>query len=118
MRLSLVLLSSLTLSLAACDGGETDVVDGPDGAAMGQVAEDFNASLDDIVAFPALDVGDEADPAVVVFVGGIVKALGLRHTCMSCHGWSLTNLQKVSSLFRCFLGVNLCSFRFCSEQSL
>ena len=48
---------------------------GADGAAMGEVLEDEQPLLDDGVVPGALDVGDEADAAGVVFVGGVVQTL-------------------------------------------
>jgi hypothetical protein len=42
-----------------------------------EIAKDLEALLNDAVAFPALDVRDEADAACVVLIGGIVKALAL-----------------------------------------
>ena len=45
---------------------------GADRAAMGEVAQDLQALLDDGVALRALDVRDEADAAGVVLVGRIV----------------------------------------------
>ena len=49
-------------------------------AAMVQVLQDLQALLDDGVAFLALDVGDETDAAGVMFVLGVVQALGGRQT--------------------------------------
>jgi hypothetical protein len=42
---------------------------------MGQVDEDLDAFLNDVVGFPALDAGDEANATGVVFLAGVVKAL-------------------------------------------
>jgi predicted butyrate kinase (DUF1464 family) len=56
---------------------------------MSQVAEDFDATFDDAMAFSAFNVGDKTDAAIIVFVGWIVEALSGRHTYMGCHGWSL-----------------------------
>ena len=56
---------------------------------MGKIAEDLDAAFDDTMAFTALDVGEKADTAVVVFVGRIVKALCGRHANKVCHRWSL-----------------------------
>ena len=50
------------------------------GAAMRQVDEDLNALLDDVVAFVAADVGDEADAAGIVLMRRIVKPLRRRET--------------------------------------
>jgi hypothetical protein len=46
-----------------------------------QVAQYEQALFDDRVAFLSLDVGDKTDPASVMLVGRIVKALSLWHTC-------------------------------------
>ncbi len=48
------------------------------GAAVGEVDEDLDALLDDVVGFMAFDAGDEADTAGVVFKGGVVESLRLR----------------------------------------
>jgi hypothetical protein len=48
-----------------------------DGAAMVEVLQDQQALLDDRVRFAALDVGDEANAAGVVFVLGRVQTEGL-----------------------------------------
>jgi hypothetical protein len=45
------------------------------GAAVRQVDEDLDALRDDVVGFVALDAGDEANAAGVVFVAGMVQAL-------------------------------------------
>ena len=47
---------------------------GADRAAVVEVLEDLQALLDDGVGLVALDVGDEADAAGVVFVGRVVQA--------------------------------------------
>ena len=47
-----------------------------DRAPVGQVLEDQQALLDDLVALLALDVRDEADAAGVVLVGRVIEALG------------------------------------------
>ena len=62
---------------------------GADRTAVGQVAEDLQAASDDVVALGALDVGEKADAAGVVFVLLVVKALGgreseVRHDRVSC----------------------------------
>ena len=49
-----------------------------DGAAMVEVVQDAQALLDDLVALLALDMGDEADAASVVFIGRVVQTLGRR----------------------------------------
>ena len=51
-----------------------------DGAAMGQVFEDFQTLLDDLVRLAVLDVGDEADAASVVFKLRVIKSLYLRQS--------------------------------------
>ena len=51
---------------------------GADGAAMGQILQDLEALLDDFVARPGLQVGDEADAAGIVFSLWIVKSLRRR----------------------------------------
>ena len=43
-----------------------------------EVVQDAQALLDDLVALLALDVGDEADAASVVFIGRVVQTLGRR----------------------------------------
>ena len=48
------------------------------GAAVGQVDQNLNALDDDVVRFLALDVGDEADAAGIVFVARVVEALRWR----------------------------------------
>ena len=44
-------------------------------AAVREVLENLQALLDDGMALAILDVGDKADAASVVFVGGVVKTL-------------------------------------------
>ena len=51
---------------------------GADGAAMGQVLQDLEAVLDDFVARPGLQVGDEADAAGIVLALRIVESLRRR----------------------------------------
>ena len=51
---------------------------GADGAAMGQILQDLEALLDDFVARPGLQVGDEADAAGIVFSLWIVESLRRR----------------------------------------
>ena len=63
--------------------GELRVV--PDRTPVGQVLEDQQALLDQLVALPALDVRDEADAAGVVFVRRVVETLGGREAWMA-HG--------------------------------
>ena len=46
------------------------------GTAMGQIDEDLNALLNDVVGFDVLDVSDEADATGIALICGIVKALG------------------------------------------
>ncbi|MNT48849.1 hypothetical protein D3C72_1856530 [compost metagenome] len=46
---------------------------------MVQVFQDLQTLLDDRVAFLALDVRNETDAAGVMFVLGVVQALGRRH---------------------------------------
>src|SRR5262249_20676494 len=48
---------------------------GADRAAMLEIAEDGEGVLDQLVRLAALDVGDEADPAGILFERGIVEAL-------------------------------------------
>ncbi len=48
---------------------------GADGAPVVEVLENLQALLDDLVAFLALDVSDEADAAGVVFVLRVVQTL-------------------------------------------
>ena len=49
---------------------------GADRAAVVEVLEDLQALRDDAVRALALDVGDEADAAGIVFVGRVVQAFG------------------------------------------
>ena len=51
---------------------------GADRAAMLEIAEDGEGILDQLVRGAALDVGNEADPAGILFERGIVKSLRLR----------------------------------------
>ena len=51
---------------------------GADGAAMGQIFEDLETVLDDRVARPRLQVGDEADAAGIMFSLRIVESLRRR----------------------------------------
>ena len=48
------------------------------GAAVRQVDENLDALDDDVVRFLALDVGDEADTAGIVFVARVVETLRRR----------------------------------------
>jgi hypothetical protein len=48
---------------------------GADGAPVVEVLQDLQALLDDRVALVALDMGDKADAAGIVFVGRIVQTL-------------------------------------------
>ena len=56
-------------------------------AAVSQVLEDQQPLLDDGVALLALDVGDEADAAGIVFVGWVVQTLRLGKTGL-VHGFT------------------------------
>jgi len=49
---------------------------GIEGAPVGELANATEGPFEDGVGFAPLDVGDEADAAGVVLVGGMVKALG------------------------------------------
>ena len=51
---------------------------GADRAAMLEIAEDAERVGDDLMRLAALDVGDEADAAGILFQAGIVKPLGRR----------------------------------------
>ena len=51
---------------------------GADRAAVFEIAENAERVGDDLVRFPALDVGDEADAAGILFQAGIVETLGGR----------------------------------------
>ena len=51
---------------------------GADRAAMGQIYEDLETVLDDLVARPRLQVGDEADAAGIVLSFRIVESLRRR----------------------------------------
>jgi hypothetical protein len=55
------------------------------GTSVSQVTEDLDAPDNDAMIFFALDVGDEADTAIIVFVGWIVKALCGRHANVIRH---------------------------------
>ncbi|OIQ64992.1 hypothetical protein GALL_534500 [mine drainage metagenome] len=65
----------------------------PDGAAMIQILEDFQALRDDIVRFSALDIHDEAHAARIVLVPGIVKALS--HNLLHSHNFPWRNMSAV-----------------------
>ena len=52
---------------------------GTDGTAMVEVEQDLQAHADDVVRLRVVHVGDEADAAGIVLVGGIIQALRLRH---------------------------------------
>jgi hypothetical protein len=58
---------------------------------MFEVAEDFEALLDDLVALPVLDIGDHADAAGIAFAGWIVEALRIRASglanCVTVFAW-------------------------------
>jgi len=51
-----------------------------DGAAMGEVFQNEQAVLDDLVRLLALHMGDEADAAGIVLVARVVKPLRCRNT--------------------------------------
>ena len=51
---------------------------GPDRAAMVEIDQDLQALFEDVVRLAVLHVGDEADAAGIVLLGGIVEALGGR----------------------------------------
>ena len=51
---------------------------GADGASVIQIEQDSQAHLDDVVAGRVVQIGDEADAAGIVLLGGIVKTLRLR----------------------------------------
>ncbi len=51
---------------------------GTHSAAMRNVAEDFQSSAHDVMAFFPFDMGDEADTAGIVFVAGVIKTLLFR----------------------------------------
>ena len=55
-------------------------------AAMVEVEQDLQAHLDDGVRLAVLHVGDEADAAGIVLVGGVVEPLGLRKARIPHHG--------------------------------
>jgi|GEM_PF-5611082 len=50
-----------------------------DRAAMGKVLEDLQAMLDDLVARPCFQIGDETDTAGIVLAGRIIESLRRRH---------------------------------------
>jgi len=52
---------------------------GADGTTVIQIFQDQQTLLDDIVALLALDVGDKANAASVVLVGGVVQTLPFRY---------------------------------------
>ena len=66
---------------------------GPDGAAMIQILQDFQALGDDIMRFSAFDVHHEADAARVVLVLGIIKSLS--HYLMHSHNFPWRNRPAV-----------------------
>ncbi len=51
---------------------------GADRAAMVEIDQDLQAAADDLVRLAALDVGDKADAARIMFVARIVKSLAFR----------------------------------------
>ena len=51
---------------------------GADRAAMVEIDEDLQALFEDVVRLAVVHVGDEADAAGIVLLGGIVEALGAR----------------------------------------
>ncbi len=55
---------------------------GADRAAMFEIAENAERIGDDLVRLLALDVGDEADAAGILFQARVVKAVGLRAPSM------------------------------------
>src|SRR5207249_10049314 len=70
------------------------------GAAVKEVVEDLEPLADDVVRLDALDMGDEADPATVLFEGRIVEALfrwkpGDTHR--SAHGRNSFDPQAVTN---------------------
>ena len=52
---------------------------GANRAPMVEIAKNEQALADDLVGFAALDMGDKTNAAGVVFVSGIVEALGGDH---------------------------------------
>ena len=68
------------------------------GAAMLEISQDLQTLLDDGVAFPVLDVDDEADAAGIMFVGWVIQTLLLRED----HLYFLDTSAKIG-----FHGTNL-----------
>ncbi len=70
------------------------------GAAMKEVVEDLERLADDVVRLDALDIGDEADPATVLFKAGIVETLFRwkpRDAHLSAHGRNSFDRQAVTN---------------------
>ena len=61
----------------------------PTRAAMFEVAQNVDRVVDDLMRLAALDVGDEADAAGILFEGGIVKSLGRRTPAELTRGFFL-----------------------------
>ena len=51
---------------------------GPGGASMVEVEEDLQPHAHQVVRLPVVHVGDEADAAGIMLLGGVVEALGVR----------------------------------------
>ena len=65
-------------------------------APMSQVAENLDPTLDDTVTFLPFDVGDKTDTAIIMFICGVIKALGGRHVDMFFHScsWFLEEIKS------------------------
>ena len=74
-------------------GAVTGVGIGAGGATVFEVDEQVEGRRDDGVRAVALDVGDEADAAGVVLVGGAVQAPPLRQVGATVPGWGVTWLR-------------------------
>jgi hypothetical protein len=67
---------------------------GPGGTAMGEILENIQTLLDDLMAFVPLDMGYEADAAGVMFIGRVIQPLPCGNsvrvqTDTSCeNGWT------------------------------
>src|SRR5437867_2134764 len=80
-------------------------------AAMKEVVEDLERLADDVVRLDALDIGDEADPATVLFKAGIVETLFRwkpRDTHLSAHGRNSFDRQAVTNQLILLEGARAC----------
>jgi hypothetical protein len=71
---------------------------GAHGAAMLEVLEDVERVLDDAMRFAALEVGDEADAAGVIFAARVEQAAGLGKSGASSCATSWSGAPLVGSI--------------------